>query len=63
MSPKAKNWTIGVLCFFLGVVMTVIGFFALTIYVSFIRENDEPQPRPLDVNVVDTCVVDSELVE
>ena len=41
MSPKSKNWMIGVLSFFAGVIVTVIGFFVLTIYVSFIREKDD----------------------
>lgn len=39
MSPKAKNWTIGIICFFAGMIVTVIGFIALTIYVSFIQNN------------------------
>ena len=37
-----KNWIIGTLSFLAGVIVTVIGFFVLTIYVSFIREKDEP---------------------
>ena len=41
MSPKAKSWTIGLVSFFAGVIVTVIGFFVLTIYVSFIREKDD----------------------
>lgn len=47
MNPKAKNWTIGIICFFAGMIVTVIGFFILTIYVSFIRgaeEEEEPEP-------------------
>lgn len=39
MTPKAKNWIIGIVCFIAGVLVTVIGFFALTIYVSFIQGN------------------------
>ena len=37
---KAKPWIIGVLSFVAGVVVTIIGFVVLTIYVSFIRENE-----------------------
>ena len=41
MNPKAKNWTIAIFSFLAGVIVTVIGFFVLTIYVSFIREKED----------------------
>ena len=40
MTPKAKSWTIGIVSFIAGVIVTIIGFVVLTIYVSFIREAD-----------------------
>lgn len=43
MTPKVKNWTIGIVCFFAGVIATIIGFVILTIYVSFIREQEEEE--------------------
>ena len=46
MTPKAKNWTIGIVCFFAGVIATIIGFVILTIYVSFIREQEEEEQEP-----------------
>lgn len=46
MTPKVKNWTIGIVCFFAGVIATIIGFFILTIYVSFIREQEEEEQEP-----------------
>ena len=46
MTPKTKNWTIGIVCFFAGVLVTIIGFFILTIYVSFIREQEEEEQEP-----------------
>ena len=54
MSPKAKNWAIGIGCFFAGVIVTIIGFVVLTIYVSFIREkeDDEQEQEPV-VSMVD----------
>lgn len=52
MNPKAKNWTIGILCFFAGVIVTIIGFFILTIYVSFIQEHDADEEEPT-VSMVD----------
>jgi hypothetical protein len=52
MSPKAKNWTIGILCFLAGVIVTIIGFFILTIYVSFIQEHDADEEEPT-VSMVD----------
>ena len=54
MSPKAKNWTIGIVSFFAGVILTIIGFFVLTIYVSFIREQEpEEDDQEPAVNMVD----------
>ena len=45
MNPKAKNWIIGISCFFGGMLVTIIGFIILTIYVSFIRvPKSEPKP-------------------
>ncbi len=41
MNPKAKNWIIGIISFVAGVIIIVIGFFVLTIYVSFIREKED----------------------
>lgn len=52
MNAKAKNWTIGILCFFAGVIVTIIGFFILTIYVSFIQEHDDEESEPM-VSMVD----------
>ena len=46
MTPKAKNWTIGIVCFFAGMIATIIGFVILTIYVSFIREQEEEEQEP-----------------
>ena len=46
MTPKVKNWTIGIVCFFAGVIATIIGFVILTIYVSFIREQEEEEQEP-----------------
>lgn len=46
MTPKAKNWTIGIVCFFGGMIATIIGFVILTIYVSFIREQEEEEQEP-----------------
>ena len=43
MTQKAKNWTIGIVSFFAGVLATIVGFFVLTIYVSFIHEKDAPE--------------------
>lgn len=56
MTPKAKNWTIGIVCFLAGVIATIIGFFILTIYVSFIQEHDEAEEP-------DETVVASDLVD
>ena len=59
MTPKAKNWTIGIVCFIAGMLFTVIGFFALTIYVSFIRDADnkvhtqQPEEQEETVDMVD----------
>lgn len=57
MTPKAKNWTIGIVSFIAGVLVTIIGFFVLTIYVSFIRETDESEEQE-DMVMVD--MVDEE---
>ena len=46
MTPKTKNWTIGIVCFFAGVLVSIIGFFVLTIYVSFIHEQEEEEQEP-----------------
>lgn len=48
MTEKAKNWTIGIVCFFAGMLVTVIGFFVLTIYVSFIQTHDEHDEQEED---------------
>ena len=55
MTPKAKNWTIGILSFFAGVIATIIGFVILTIYISFIREHDEEEEQEQEpfVSMVD----------
>ena len=58
MSPKAKNWTIGIVCFLAGVIATIIGFFVLTIYVSFIQEHDEVAAQ--EETVVATDLVDEQ---
>ena len=56
MTPKAKNRTIGIVCFFGGVLVSIIGFFVLTIYVSFIHEQDETEKQ--DETVVASDMVD-----
>ena len=43
MNPKTKNWIIGLVSFFAGIIITIIGFVVLTIYVSFIRETEDEQ--------------------
>lgn len=56
MTPKAKKRTIGIVCFFGGVLVSIIGFFVLTIYVSFIHEQDETEKQ--DETVVASDMVD-----
>ena len=48
MSPEAKNWTIGILSFIAGIIVTIIGFVVLTIYVSFIREKEQDNPPAIE---------------
>ena len=56
MTPKAKNWTIGIVCFFGGVLVSIIGFFILAIYVSFSHKQDEVEKQ--DETVVASDMVD-----
>lgn len=51
MTPKAKNWTIGIVCFFAGVAATVIGFLLIPHRTpSATPEEAEPEST---VNMVD----------
>ena len=60
MTPKAKNWTIGIVCFFGGVLVSIIGFFILAIYVSFSHKQDEVEKQ--DETVVASDMVDRKSV-
>lgn len=41
MTEKSKNWTIGIVSFIAGVIVTIIGFVVLTLYISFSGDSDE----------------------
>ena len=46
---KYKSWIIGLISFFAGVIVTIIGFVVLTIYIAFIQEKVE---EPTDEEVI-----------
>ena len=59
MTPKAKNRIIGIVCFFAGMIATIIGFVILTTYVSFFNNKEKDDMTEEEIQ----AAVDAEALE